>query len=196
MLVPLLVTSATWPPEERPWSALSPAVVTRNSSMESSVERTAPVKALPVALGIVVDAVEGDVGLIAAAAVDGAVAGVDVVVDVGADEGGAGLEAEDACGIAAFKGQGQESVGVEGVAERGVGGVDRGDPPDSVTVMVSATEPSSSLMLSFCGVETRASTLSVTAVRKPVGFDADDVGAGLQGEKLEAALLVGVALRG
>jgi len=47
LFVPLLVTSATWPPEERPASAVALLVVTRNSCSESSVARNAPVKASP-----------------------------------------------------------------------------------------------------------------------------------------------------
>src|SRR5256885_9401738 len=76
-------------------------------------------------LVVVVHAVEGDVGLVAAASIDGAVARIHVVIDVGSDECSAGLQAQHSRGITALEGQRQDLTRIKGVAERGVSGIHR-----------------------------------------------------------------------
>ena len=76
-------------------------------------------------LVVVVDTVENNVGLVAAAAIESAVACVNVVVDVVADERDARLQAEDSGGIAAFEGKRQDLVRVEGIAKGCVSRVHR-----------------------------------------------------------------------
>src|SRR5580692_2187492 len=78
-------------------------------------------------LTIVVDTVQRNIGLIAAAAVKRAVARVNVGVAsdilISADIDHARLEAQYLCSIAAFKGQCQNLAGIEGVTERCVGSI-------------------------------------------------------------------------
>ena len=81
-----------------------------------------------VAAGLVidVDAIESDVALVAARAVDRAAAAIEVLVDVGAvaGVGDAGLKREEIRDVAGFDGQLLDLVLVEGGAQRGVGGIE------------------------------------------------------------------------
>ena len=61
---------------------LSPIVVTRNSSIESSVDRTAPWNALPVLCWLLSTPSECNVRLVASPAVQRAIASIDSVVNL------------------------------------------------------------------------------------------------------------------
>src|SRR5579859_2515450 len=84
---------------------------------------------------VVIGAVEGHVGLVAAAAVHRAATAIGVeaalrgavdLVHVVAGERDAGLEGQDAGGLATFKGQSLNLLGIKDVPHRGVIGVDQG----------------------------------------------------------------------
>jgi hypothetical protein len=117
-------------------------------------------------LVVVVDTIESDVGLIAAATIQGAVARINVVVDLVSDKGDAWLQAEDPAASRPSKGSAKiwrESKVLPRVASV----VFTGAAPPSITVTVSDTAPSSILIFSVCVVDTSASILGLTDDLKP-----------------------------
>ena len=91
--------------------------------VERGPERT--LEGVPKKLVMVIEAVEAEVGLIAARAAYRTAAAVVGLVDLfaGADVSDAGLQAQNGCRITSFRGQSQQLPFIEGVPDRSVFGV-------------------------------------------------------------------------
>ena len=112
----------TWAPEERPGIGI--AIASGDAEFFDGVLGLAQHagEGVSVHLVVVVDAVEGDVALVGAAAVDRAAAAV-IVMQSGQVEH-AGLQGKQVGHVAGLAGQRLDLRIVRGVAERGVGGIE------------------------------------------------------------------------
>ena len=86
--------------------------------------RNTPVKASPMQLVIVVEAIYGDVGLIAAGTIYCPAARIGGCIDLIAHIGHASLQAQEFDGIASFGGDFQNLFGIERIAQRRIDRVD------------------------------------------------------------------------
>src|SRR5262249_10640818 len=146
-------------------------------------------------LVVVVDAIEGDVGLVAAATVQSAVPRVDRVVDVGADIGDPGLQAQDTRSVATLKGKSENLSRIECVADGGVRGVHRG--PDGFGYRDGVGDRAQfHLDVHALGGIDEGLDFGGLGVAESGGSDTDQVVARLQGEKLIMTLLIGSGFTG